>query len=433
MFNHRDTALRVCALGFDARSYTALQLFFRGKCGNRAVLGGDDDAEVGIIDLDSLNGAKILADQRARHPERVFILLSLHPPQESSPKAIHIKKPIQIQNMLAALDEASARLAGKSPSSTLDPPPPRADQVPKADRTSAKQASRVEQAPKADQTSAKQASRVDQAPVKPSSRAFDARGEGKHASQAATQLDERGFGEYIGALKDIDPSNPMEVKAAQYNPQRYLQGYLQSACKTAITRNSVVRLNTGWKPITIFPQTREIWVDADEQQLRSFCLVPVHSISDLGFTDSEAAVMTISPLSAFIMKEDEYDMSKMQRMDALIWKVALWTSAGRVPEDIDLNRPVYLRHWPNFTRLLVFPNAMRIAALLGEQPRSLLEVAETLRIRQQYVFAFFSAARALGLADQATRQSENLIAPPPAEPKKNSGLLKKILERLLRR
>jgi hypothetical protein len=406
MFNRRDTALRVCALGFDARSYTALQLFFQGKCADKASLVGDDDAEVAIIDLDSYNSGKILTAERERFPNRPFILLSLQEQQQSLPNAIYIKKPVQIANMLAALDQMRTRLSAP------------AAQPPKAEVHTAKPAisDRVRKAEPVDREQGK--------------KVYVAPDENKNTNQAATLLDERGFGDYIGSLKDIDPSNPVEVKAAQYDPKRYLQGYLQSACKAALSRNCALRLNTGWKPITIFPQSREVWIDADDQQLRAFCLVPVHSIADLDFTDGESAVMTISPASAIKMREDEYDVSKLQRMDALIWKVALWTSAGRVPEDIDLNRPVYLRHWPNLTRVLVFPNALRIAALLSEQPRSLLDVAQVLSIRQQYVFAFFSAARALGLADQAVRQSENLIAPPPIEPRKNQGLLRKILQRL---
>lgn len=432
MVNRRDVVLQVCALGFDARSYTALQLFFRGKCGDRAALVGDDGANVGIIDMDSYNAAKILADQRERHPDRILILLSLQAHDEPLPNAIYIKKPVQIQNMLAALDEASERLAPPpSPSARFGFAAPKSEAAKKTEPASVTKT--IPPQPKVD-LQPKAEPKVERPPAPPPPKKNPiVREENKTANQAANLLDERGFGDYIGSLKDIDPRNPLEVRAAQYDPKRYLQGYLQSACKTALAKNCALRLNTGWKPITIFPQSREIWVDANDQQLRSFCLVPAHSIGDQGFGDSDASVMTISPASAIRMKGDDFDATKLQRMDSLIWKVALWTSAGRIPDDIDLNRPVYLRHWPNFTRLLLFPNAMRIAALLSEQPRTLLDVAETLDIRQQYVFAFFSAARALGLADQATRQAENLIAPPALEPKKNAGVLKKILQRLLGR
>ncbi|BBL74757.1 hypothetical protein [Methylomagnum ishizawai] len=417
MISPRDMSLRACALGFDARSYTALQLFFRGKCGDKAVLVGEDDADVSIVDMDSFNGAKILAEQRERHPGRPFILLSLNPPAEIPSGVIYIKKPVQIQSMLTALEQTAARLRAKA--------------APKAPAEKIRRDAESPAKPPVDAAPKPGASPVPARPAAPAI-GFAAR-EDRDTSHAALSLDERGFGDYIGSLKDIDPSNPMEVTAAQYDPKRYFQGYLQSACKTALTKNCALRLNTGWKPVTIFPQSREIWVDADDQQLRSFCLVPVHSIAELGFSESDSGIMTISSASAVKFKEDGRDQSKLHRMDALIWKVALWTSAGRVPDDIDLNRPVYLRNWPNFTRLLVFPHALRIAALLSEQPRSLLNIAETLNIRQQYVFAFFSAARALGLADQAVRQSESLIAPLPVESKKDAGLFKKILQRLLRR
>jgi hypothetical protein len=434
MLSPRNTALRACALGFDARSYTALQLFFRGKCGDKAILVGNMEADVSIIDMDSYNGAKIYAEQREQYPQRPLILLSLEMRHEVAPGVIYVKKPVQIQSMLSALDEVSAWLARRASPATAEAMAP--------SRILVQQAAALKQAEKAAVEVPKPppvesiSQRLAEPPVPPpkaASIALAEREESKSANQAAMLLDERGFGDYIGSLKDIDPSNPVEVTAAQYDPKRYLQGYLQSACKTALTKNCVLRLNTGWKTITIFPQSREIWVDADDHQLRSFCLVPVHSISELGFSETGSEIMTISPASSVKLKEDGRDPSKVQRMDALIWKVALWTSAGRIPDDIDLNRPVYLRNWPNFTRLLVFPHAIRIAALLSEQPRSLFNVAETLNIRQQYVFAFFSAARALGLADQTVRQSENLIAPPAIEPKKNAGLLRKILQRLLRR
>ena len=409
MVKRQDLVLRVCALGFDTRSYMALQLFFQGKCSDKANLSGEEGADLAIIDLDSFNSAKILAAERERYPHRPLILLSLEEQHDSLPGSIYIKKPVQIQNMLAALDDMRSRLSGaKSPDRVVPfKTIPETSEVPANPAVAASRPAKV--------------------------KVFVAREETQNTGYAASLLDEKGFGDYIGSLQDIDAGNPLELRAAQYDPRRHFQGYLQSACKAALSKNCALRLNTGWKPITIFPQSREIWIDADDQQLRSFCLVPVHSIADLDFADGGSAVMTVTPASAVKAKDEEYDPSKVQRMDALVWKVALWTSAGRVPDDIDLTRPVYLRHWPNFTRLLVFPHAMRVAAVLSEQPRSLLDVARVLNIRQQYVFAFFSAARAIGLADQAVRQAENLIAPPPIEPPKNAGILRKILHRLIGR
>jgi hypothetical protein len=241
-------------------------------------------------------------------------------------------------------------------------------------------------------------------------------------------LDEIGFVDYVGAQSDIDPRDRNELKTAQYDFRRYFQGYLENACRKAVESNRVLQLNTGWKPVTIFPQTREVWVDADDQQFRSFCLVPIHSIADQGFADSDKGPISISPVYDLDVAAEQFaDSSKLQRMESLIWKVALWTSAGRIPEGVDLFRPVYLRHWPNFPRLLVFPYALRIASLLSEHPRSLMNLSRALNIRQQYVFAFYSAARSIGLAGQAVRQVDNLFAPPDINVARGGGVLGKVL------
>lgn len=82
------------------------------------------------------------------------------------------------------------------------------------------------------------------------------------------------------------------------------------------------------------------------------------------------------------------------------------------------------------TRLLLFPNAMRIAALWIAQPISLLETARHLRISQRFVFSFYSAAVAIGLT-QPVRNSENLLVESPQlQPARRHGLLRRILDRL---
>jgi len=434
MSAHGDSQLRACALGFDSRSLMALQLFFRAKCAGLAVLGGEDDAQVGIIDMDSYNAGNLLKAQRQAFPGRPLILLSLNTEQlESLDRIVTVRKPVQIQSMVAALETARS-LVVEVNSQIVETGPIIAsirntDGKPEAPDIEKRVEQHSEQPIERKTTQAPEPPASNAIPIKlPSSPRLESR----TASQAAILLDEKGFEQYIGSLRNIDPDNAVEVRAAQYDPKRYLQGYLQAACKLALEKKCAIRLNTGWKPITIFPQSGEILIEADEQQLRAFCLVPVHSISDLDFaTDSKRGVMTISQVG--IHKLPERSEGSFDRIESMIWKVALWTSAGRIPDDVDLNRPVILRHWPNFTRLLIFPHAMRIAAVMCDRPRTLLNIAEVLGIKQQYVFAFFSAAKALGLAEQAIVDFQENIVSSTIEPKKNTGLFRKILHRLLRR
>jgi len=108
--------------------------------------------------------------------------------------------------------------------------------------------------------------------------------------------------------------------------------------------------------------------------------------------------------------------------------LAIWTSKGRYPEQIDPEKPIVLKHWPNFTRLVITPHALRITALLMQQPQSMLDVARTLNIGAQYVFVFISGCQALNLVAQIERKPE-----PEEKPKKirkSSGLLSKLLNKL---
>lgn len=112
---------------------------------------------------------------------------------------------------------------------------------------------------------------------------------------------------------------------------------------------------------------------------------------------------------------------------------ALLTSKGRLPKGVDVNQGFFLKRWPGMTRLMLPPHAMRVAALLTQQPHLLFEAAQRMGIRQQYVFAFVSAAHALGLIGQQEIVIE--AEKPPEEEKpvvkpERKSLLKKILSRL---
>jgi hypothetical protein len=141
--------------------------------------------------------------------------------------------------------------------------------------------------------------------------------------------------------------------------------------------------------------------------------------------------MSIVPANGQKVSPADASQYQIQRMEEFLWKVALWTSCGRIPQDVDLTAPVFLQCWPNFTRLQLSPNFLRIAALLVQQPRTLMDVAKALEIPQKDVFAFFSATRAIGLSGQVKRQDNANPAPSMPAPRKNGGFLKKILQRLI--
>jgi hypothetical protein len=77
---------------------------------------------------------------------------------------------------------------------------------------------------------------------------------------------------------------------------------------------------------------------------------------------------------------------------------------------------------------------LRITALLVHEPKTMLEIAEGLRIKPQYIFAFISGAYALGLVRQPLvppkEKEEVVVTRPVTISPKRKGLLSRILSRL---
>ena len=110
--------------------------------------------------------------------------------------------------------------------------------------------------------------------------------------------------------------------------------------------------------------------------------------------------------------------------------MALWSWRGRLPAEIDPNAPVYIRYWPNLTRLTLTPHAMRIVALWRKQSRSLFNTAEALKIPQRYVFAFYTAAYTLNLTGVSRRAVDFTFAPEPVQASRYRTLFLRLLNRL---
>jgi hypothetical protein len=222
----------------------------------------------------------------------------------------------------------------------------------------------------------------------------------------------------IGTVPDIDPEDPQLLAKAQYDPNEFLQGHIYCARKIADDRNRCVRLDTSRGSIYLFPDGHGAKLGINETRLRTLSVVPVIENS-----------LSVSVLEIGYTLAQDDDSSIIDR-DALLWKTALWASRGRVPAGTSLDTPVFLKRWPNMTRLLLFPHALRIAALWVDQPRSLLDTAETLNIPQRHVFGFYSAAHALGLAATSQRAVDTLIEPAPLQRNSRRGLFGSIVNRL---
>lgn len=212
---------------------------------------------------------------------------------------------------------------------------------------------------------------------------------------------------------------------SQYNPADYLQGWLTKAYRQAKLTGIAIGLETGWEPILVYPKLNKIWTSGDDKKLYAFCQVPLKTFARLNGKPVDTPV-TIRPEPAAAIAELP---KPLQAMDAFLWKVAWWSSGGRLPFGLAPDQPLRLKHWPNLTRYLCPTYAVRLCALLFNRPVTPLEAAELLAIKPAEVFACLSAASALGLIEQVTSTAQPYVV--PSAPAKNPGLLRRILQRLV--
>jgi len=405
--NHKKT-LKVALPGMNEKAQKMLAMYLQGPCKSAGVvIAGSGDAEVDIIDIDLPEGKIILEKKQITESNIPSIVLSLANINSINSDAIfHIKKPITQEAMLNALDSAKGHILNNSNKTKSQP--------------------ETEPSLLDEPLLHPIAQGLVNEPIKPPPLKHYVAGIGdrdktsKH--KTAMQMDEKGFAAYMGIMESLDITNAVQLKQAHYNPRDYFQGYVQSALKVASARNQIMQLNSGWKPLLIFPHNQEIWLNADDKQLRAFAGITINKSGD---PHKNMSLTPLDPDSAV-----NYDLDKFQSMEALVWKLACWTSKGRYPQQIDIDSPVFLKHWPNFTRLLITPHAIRIAALLTDKPRTAANAALALKIKPEYVFIFISAAFAIGLLGQVAKNIDIAAAQQEIKPNKKHSLFSRIISKL---
>jgi len=384
-------SLKVALHGMDERSVRTMAMYLKGPCQGVAVVVDAPSAEIDIFDGDSITSKKLLTEYLAKSSVKPVIVLSLQ--NVYLDNVVSVKKPVKAEDMMGALAEVKARL-----------------------ELAARQ--EIKLSPVVSEPLINK-----EIVVKPTLKTYvinqDEQQTTKH--QTAMQMNDAALNAYIGNVPGVDVNDPAQFAMAGYNPKDYFQGYMQSAINACQEKKEIMQLHSGWRPLILFPENHEIWLDADDKQLRAF--------ASLKLDNPSGNKMSLSPINA-PLPELINTPEKLHNMDAFIWKLACWTSKGRYPDSINIEQPVYLKNWPNFTRLLITPHAMRIAALLVREPRTLGDVARILNIKPQYVFVFISAACAVGLAGQARRAADVLVEPADIKPSQKQGLLGRIISKL---
>ena len=369
-----SSPLKVAAVGMDHRMLELLKMAFQGPGKGAFMITAVESADVFIYNMDHVDAGEQWEKYQKAYPQRPAILMALDDPEIAN--TIYIEKPFRIETLLKTLNTIK-------PSEAVTP----SNEDEKSNTTK-------------------------QEPSKP--------------TPSLTQEvynDER---EFCGSNPDIDFTNIAALPSIYYKPSDYLQEQIFYAARISNTDNIAVQIavkvNEKWELITFLPTLKGVFTTLSDFQLRVICTAPKYC--------TEIKVHRYSADETSILENGPKTKTSIQNNEPFLWKVALWTSRGRLPQGTSLSAPVKLYRWPNFTRLHTTPNCMRIATLLLDDSRPLKVVAKVLNIPQRHVFAFYTAAYALGLATNVNTANNAMDASSQGKKHKQHSLLGRILRRL---
>ncbi len=382
-------SLTATVYGMDERSCEALRMAFNGPGKGCCTLTDDAaSADMSIVNMDSVDGGELLEKVRNEYPLRHIIVLSVSDPQLEDTH--YVARPIRVDALIKTIKKVSQL-------PLLDP---RRVGAAIATKPELKEGSVTRHAA---QVKAAMPAKVSQVEAKkpPISRA---------------------------RIPKVDFCQAESKESYFYDPENHLQGEISTAIKRAVKKNISVQLSIRiggeWKTITVLPEAKKVITSINDTCLKRLCTSPLCTL--------EVKMRSHNRKNSFELEYRAVESKTGRSIDAFLWQVALWSAQGRAPLGTDLNAPVYLRHWPNITRLSVSPGMMRVVTLLIGQPHKLPLISQVLGIPYSQVFSLYSAAQAIGLAGSAHRAADTLIEPEPLKQHRLHGLFGKILNKLTR-
>lgn len=193
--------------------------------------------------------------------------------------------------------------------------------------------------------------------------------------------------ECCGNAPDIDMYDPDQRRRMFFKEDSTLLAIMQEVIAEGEAQGVPVEITGLPGTLAYLPASRQILFDFNED-----LFIPL-ALTRFGYQELTLRVRT--DLDA---EKPRIGSGKVMftDYDQLIWKLALWTSKGRLNKVLDPEKPHRLDRELDFERLLAIPHASTISSLWGRHSLSALEVVKVLKISQRYVFSFMTAAHALG-------------------------------------
>jgi len=343
----------------DERNTATTVFFFKQYCSDRCVIVAEKMADVFIINMDHPQAQVEYKRIKREFPQKICVLMALHQPVNVD-YDYYLEKPIIASRFLNIVDELEKKILFREVSQ----------------RTLASDLVQQQVTSKENKTVKKQ---------KVSKKIASA-----HAADLLTQKDSSLFS--TKSIKVTVPEKQNKPSLKTFKLDEYILGAIYRAYTTACESKEVVKLSGLWRPIYFFPDTHEVYIDLSYSQLRSVCATPIMSQSD-----------TLVPREIKIEKSKrEWELKHCQKaerfrpIENFMWKVALFTARGRIPDFVNPKQVIHLNSWPNLTRLDLTPDIVKLIAFWSTAKHSLDDAIEQLNVRQKDTYALFTALYILG-------------------------------------
>jgi hypothetical protein len=363
------TQLGCHIIGLDKRGIATFQLFFKKHCGDRCEIVSEDQADVFMLNMDSIEAEKKLAELEAKFPAKPIILLGLYPIETE--KHYSISKPINAKKLLVILNI-----------------------IEQQNKNNAKQKAEVKK-------------NTGNVFLGKDAKAIKKQTTSHATTDVAQQLSQTDLAYFIGTRKDVDLSDNDQKADIYFDPKRYYLGHVMEALELAKKDNKSIQLTGMSHTLYLCPNQNLVCIALSDNKLRYYGVTALYN-ADITDEDRNRFSYKLIDDEEVITLSEKSPKYK-QELCAFLWKLSLWTARGRLPKGVDLDRPFSLKEWPNFTRLVQIPHALRISAYWIEGPKTLRAMAESLFIEQRYLFSFFTASYMTGRSNVITGDNEDAM------------------------
>jgi hypothetical protein len=194
-----------------------------------------------------------------------------------------------------------------------------------------------------------------------------------------------------GTREDASPADLASSSALRYDPNQYLIAALKEAYLVSAKWRVPTQFDLPEGAVVVDTLQNHIYLGFDPAKLTQL----------YGLRMTKRPKTRVVSAGDFAKMRPRFESSgAVLRADALLWRAAMETAGGRLPTGVNPDKPVYLKHWPNMTRLQRTPHSLRIAAAWAIKGASISETARVLNIPQRYIFAFYNAALELDLVTE---------------------------------